>query len=525
MSLTATFLKRASGDVNRPSSYQGLPIIIETPKGGIREGDLPDGTHWEKEMLADYGYIPATSGSGDQEPVDVYVGEDESAEYAYAVEQLDDKGEFDEYKVFLGFPDLLSAEKCYTDMWGDKNLGDIDEIPLKYLFDAVAENQNQVNKTGADQHLKGVYNPELISKLHFSNYIISEEEYKTSGVLTALLEGRTAGQLPYTIISGRTRLGRYEVAKDLQHAGVLTAMVQKLYELTEYPINFDSRIRQALKHDGGSDSIGTVLKTSASVPKLIMRFLDSYDFEFYEHVALEVQEFLEDIFQADKIKALVTSRAKRTRSLRDKLMNRNNKNQYEDLAAIQQDIKDLAGVRVALYFPHDQEKVRAIIESNFEQARPVKEFPRDADPEDGQIYRALHYTVWYEGTVVEIQAASILMHALQEVNHDLGYKPSMGQLSEAEVQILEMLGALVGAGESSIDELQGEIERRTGCPLQTGVVAHLKRRLAAARYHLTASEDFEIKVKKAKKTRLQKLCERRGETEGRVTTMVNSILN
>ncbi len=402
MSLTATFLQRASEDINEPASFRGLPIITETPKGGVREGDYPDGTHWKKTMLCDYGYIQHTSGAGDEEPVDVYVGDDESAEYAYAVEQVDDEGEFDEYKVMLGFPDLQSAEDCYTQMWGDKNLGELWEIPLHQLFDGVAESQAK----------------------------------------------------------------------------------------------------------------------TASVPKVIMQFLDSYDFEFYEKVADEVHEYMEDMLRAANIRGLVTSRAKRVRSLRDKLMKRHNQNAYEDMEAIKKDIKDLSGVRVALYFPQDQEKVGQIISANFEQARAPKVFPRDAGPEDGQGYCAVHYTVWWEGTVVEIQVASILMHAFSEVNHDLSYKPQLGALSNAELQIIDTLGALVGAGEASIEELQGEIERRTGTPLQLEVMGALRQKFAAARYHLVAAEDIEFP---AKKSRYQKLCDRYGVTADEMDDKLKAI--
>src|SRR5271157_1715576 len=151
MSLTATFLQRASEDVNVKSSFRGLPIIIETPKGGVREGDLPDGTHWKKTMLCDYGYIPGTEAAGDKEDLDVYVGEDESSPWAFAIEQIDDDGEFDEYKVMLGFPDLLAAEETFYKMWGEegqKNVADIWEIPLTQLFDGVKENIAE-NKTGS----------------------------------------------------------------------------------------------------------------------------------------------------------------------------------------------------------------------------------------------------------------------------------------------------------------------------------------------------------------------------------------
>lgn len=409
MSLTATFLKRAEqkpgevsveGDVET-DNFRGLPVVIENRKGTIREGTDPDGNHWSITMKCDYGYVPSTEAAGDKEGLDVFIGDDLDSEYAYAVEQTDDEGEFDEYKVVLGCPDLESAMALYLsnyeDGWEEDHVADISEIPLRQLFDGIKDN---IKKSSA----------------------------------------------------------------------------------------LDVR-------DGDG---------------VIKQFLQNYDFEFYERVATEVQEFLEDMLRGAGVRCLVTSRAKRVESLRYKLENKYTQDKPQAFEDILNDIKDLAGVRVALYFPHDQEKVEQIIKSQFQLAREPKVFPRDASPEDGQGYKAVHYVVFWEGTVVEIQVASVLMQAFQEVNHDLGYKPQMGALSNVELQIIEQLGTLAIAGESTIDQLQAEIERRTGSPLQTLVVSHLRSRIANARYHM--ADDEEIDVTPVKKSRYQKLCERRGVT-------------
>ena len=43
----------------------------------------------------------------------------------------------------------------------------------------------------------------------------------------------------------------------------------------------------------------------------------------------------------------------------------------------------------------------------------------------------------YESARIEIQVASLIMHAWSEVEHDLIYKPMQGTLSEEELSILE----------------------------------------------------------------------------------------
>ena len=55
---------------------------------------------------------------------------------------------------------------------------------------------------------------------------------------------------------------------------------------------------------------------------------------------------------------------------------------------------------------------------------------------------------------IEIQVASVLMHAWSEVEHDLIYKPLQGTLSKEELAILDELNGLVLAGEIALERLQ-----------------------------------------------------------------------
>jgi hypothetical protein len=66
----------------------------------------------------------------------------------------------------------------------------------------------------------------------------------------------------------------------------------------------------------------------------------------------------------------------------------------------------------------------------------------------------------YAEARVEIQVASVLMHAWSEVNHDLAYKPLQGELSEDEYSILDELNGLVMAGEIALERLQRAGEAR-----------------------------------------------------------------
>jgi hypothetical protein len=66
----------------------------------------------------------------------------------------------------------------------------------------------------------------------------------------------------------------------------------------------------------------------------------------------------------------------------------------------------------------------------------------------------------YAEARVEIQVASVLMHAWSEVEHDLVYKPFEGTLSDEEYAILDELNGLVIADEIALERLQKAGETR-----------------------------------------------------------------
>lgn len=121
-------------------NFQGIPLIIERPKGSIRSGvNKKTGEKWETEMQADYGCVANGAKSTDEEDLDVYVGENYEAPYAYVIEQLKDDGSTDEYKVMLGFDSLESARETYLAHfknlpdWLENNVGTIEEFPVSDL--------------------------------------------------------------------------------------------------------------------------------------------------------------------------------------------------------------------------------------------------------------------------------------------------------------------------------------------------------------------------------------------------------
>ena len=219
---------------------------------------------------------------------------------------------------------------------------------------------------------------------------------------------------------------------------------------------------------------------------LIQQFIDTYKMKwtFYDAAGRLAAEKLQLALQNAGIRAIVTSRAKNPARLRTKVQRRNSKREepYQTLEEIYDDIADLSGVRVSLYFPGDRGKVDAIISELF-NILEFKQFPEQSKPPTYHKrfsgYWANHYRARmrdeilnesqkkYGSARIEIQVASLIMHAWSEVEHDLIYKPMQGTLSEEELSILDELNGLVLAGEIAL-------ERELASYLYNFLSSHLK---------------------------------------------------
>ena len=209
--------------------------------------------------------------------------------------------------------------------------------------------------------------------------------------------------------------------------------------------------------------------------KIIEDFLAQYnkEFDFYQKLCQIIASKIEDQLFKRGIKAIVTNRAKRPDRLRDKLIKRNEDKKYKEVKEIYDDIVDLAGIRVSLYFPSEREIIDELINDLF-NVNNKKIFPSASHvPKyDKRFsgYWATHYRVKlkeenstkrYADSVAEIQVASVLMHAWSEVEHDLVYKPLSGNLSKEELAILDEINGLVLSGEIALERLQAAMSERT----------------------------------------------------------------
>lgn len=209
------------------------------------------------------------------------------------------------------------------------------------------------------------------------------------------------------------------------------------------------------------------------IDDFLLRYRREYD--FYDQAARLAAQMIEGRLQAAGIRSIVTSRAKSVTRLAPKVAARAVRKNYSTISDIYDDIVDLAGVRVALYFPGQRGQVDAILRELFALNELSKEFPGNSSPKYEKRfsgYWATHYRVYlrdallseaqkrYSEARIEVQVASVLMHAWSEVEHDLVYKPMQGTLSPEEYAILDELNGLVIAGEIALERLQRAGEQR-----------------------------------------------------------------
>ncbi len=110
----------------------GLDITIENPQGSVRSGVSPDGTAWQNEMAAHYGYIKGTH-AADGDHVDTFIGPNPESKTAYVIDQVDPTtGKFDEPKTILGADSEAQARQLYAANYADgwNGLGAITPLPM-----------------------------------------------------------------------------------------------------------------------------------------------------------------------------------------------------------------------------------------------------------------------------------------------------------------------------------------------------------------------------------------------------------
>lgn len=296
--------------------------------------------------------------------------------------------------------------------------------------------------------------------------------------------------------------------------------------------------------------------------RLIEDFVKEYErqFDFWEAAARTARDVLEVELASSGVRAIVTNRAKSVDRLTEKLHRRNSEKPYKSAEAIRHDIVDLAGVRVALYFPGQMDEVERLIEGTLD-VQDVRRFPQKNHSDDPGAtvpvelnrgstnaptagpsatvhrqrfsgYGARHFRTYisesqlssgqerYASALVEVQVASVLMHAWSEVEHDLVYKPLEGELSPSEYALLDQLNGLVLAGEIALEQLQ-----KAGDARVTGAATPFRNHYELAEYLRTRLSARGIDVSDATLGRVDVLfdylTEQRSATASSVETFID----
>lgn len=208
---------------------------------------------------------------------------------------------------------------------------------------------------------------------------------------------------------------------------------------------------------------------------VIDKFMENYYKEksYYNDLAKTVGNKCKVLLNDRGIQSIVTWRAKNAESLRNKLIARQEGGKhYESSDSITNDIHDLAGVRIALYWPKDQRLVgKELLSEILEVDNERSFFERQSQEDKSQLpfhwqfqgYSAKHCICFlnpedresmkWKRDKVEIQIVSILRHTWAEVEHDIIYKPTREPLSTEEMRIIDGLSGVIHMGEWFLDQL------------------------------------------------------------------------
>lgn len=213
-----------------------------------------------------------------------------------------------------------------------------------------------------------------------------------------------------------------------------------------------------------------------TIKRAVQRYHREYD--RYLKLAARVAEICRtEVVEGNAIRAQVTSRAKSPKSLEGKLRRfaAGGKKNMADVDDVFEQIRDLSAVRIATYEQRHEDHVVSLVSGRFVDTNDAPPTPdrKDKNAQDsGNFYRATHLEVFLKATDIvgtyanvaevpcEIQVCSMMAHVWNEVEHDLGYKPATGALSQQERTFLTMLGQSVRMGDNTIQSLFAETERR-----------------------------------------------------------------
>ncbi len=145
--------------------------------------------------------------------------------------------------------------------------------------------------------------------------------------------------------------------------------------------------------------------------------LKTYDsqLESYKETASTLENHISELLSSKGVKChLIEKRVKERKSLEDKL----DRKSYDSL----NEIPDIIGIRIIVYYQNDMEKIKSVLESQFSIDKDQSESKITFKKDNEFGYLSDHYVFPYEGVNVEIQVRTVLQHAWASISHEIQYK-------------------------------------------------------------------------------------------------------
>lgn len=146
----------------------GYDVTIENPKGSVRSGKDANGQEWSITMNNDYGYIRGTK-AVDGDHIDIFLSDNPSEGNVFVVDQLNEKGEFDESKVMYGFPSMDEARSSYLANYSpgwENRISTITEVTKDEFYKWI---DSSVKKTKPFSEYKSVNPVQLAPSIESAN--------------------------------------------------------------------------------------------------------------------------------------------------------------------------------------------------------------------------------------------------------------------------------------------------------------------------------------------------------------------
>src|ERR1035437_7557031 len=166
--ITPTQGQKIAGNYKKAHvTISGMDLSVENPVGSIRTGTDPDGKEWKHEMKSHYGYFKGTTGK-DGDHIAAFIKQGPPEDWngtAYVIDQttkptLQERGNFDESKVMLGYDSPEEAKAAYMENYDAdwKGLGDITPVSLedfkKWLYDGAKQHKAFAEYVDTPEHVK-----------------------------------------------------------------------------------------------------------------------------------------------------------------------------------------------------------------------------------------------------------------------------------------------------------------------------------------------------------------------------------